>query len=56
MADTPDSLLAETTYAALSGPVQLELEPRILKQGDMFAIFNPYGDIVASQNGEDGLF
>ncbi|WP_425450204.1 glycogen debranching N-terminal domain-containing protein [Virgifigura deserti] len=35
---------------------QLEAQPRVLKEGNSFAIFNAHGDILSMQSGETGLF
>ena len=34
----------------------LEWQPQILKQGDSFAVLNPYGDIITLARSEEGLF
>lgn len=46
----------EKPPSAPAGVVTRELQPRVLKEGSSFAVFNPYGDILASESGEDGLF
>lgn len=43
-------------YDVSAGDSQLEALPRVLKQDELFAVFNPYGDINAMVAGEDGLF
>jgi len=34
----------------------LEWRPRVLKQGDTFAVFDPYGDFLTYERGEEGLY
>lgn len=34
----------------------LEWQPQILKQGNTFAVLNPYGDIITLDRSEEGLF
>ena len=35
---------------------QIEIQPRVLKEGNSFAVFNVFGDILSMQSGENGLF
>ena len=35
---------------------QLEAQPRVLKEGNTFAVFNAYGDMNPSLGGDDGIF
>jgi glycogen debranching enzyme len=49
---------SQTSEAAhiLAGPGLANGRVRVLKHGDTFAVFDEYGDIRSSQNGESGLY
>lgn len=46
----------QSSYVIPFSATYSQLPRRVLKQGDTFAVFNPFGDFVAAQRPDEGLY
>ena len=51
-----DAVRLDEPFSIIAGGDRPPTPPRVLKEGDTFAVFDPHGDIVPAEAGESGIY